>query len=79
MADLLAKAPVENCIRIAKAWSAARAAGVPVEQTLARFDPEEQFLIEVVTSVYVASAPAPTGGTDLHELALMLDLPGQTD
>lgn len=69
-------APVEACVRLAEAWAVAEGIGVPMQQLKAKFDAEDQFLIELVTSVYTAAAK-PRRDTsefvDLPELARLLD------
>ncbi|OWK36312.1 hypothetical protein [Fimbriiglobus ruber] len=71
----LSDAPVEACVRLADVWAVATAIGVPTDQVKARFSPEEQFLIEIVTSVYSAARPTQNFG-DLPELARLLDETG---
>lgn len=73
-------APVEACVRLAEAWAIAEAVGVPTDRVKARFDAEDQFLIELVTSVYTAAArPRRDTGEfmDLPELARLLDEMGK--
>ncbi len=73
--QFLAAAPVEACVRLADAWADAEAAGLDTDSVKARFDAEDQLLIEIVTSVYTAARPGagPVGGVNLHEVARLLD------
>lgn len=68
-------APVEACVRLAEAWAVAEGMGVPTKQLKAKFDAEDQFLIELVTSVYTAAKPKRDTGEfmDMPELARLLD------
>jgi hypothetical protein len=79
VACFLNAAPVESCVRLAEAWAVAEAVGVPTQQLKAKFDAEDQFLIELVTSVYTASKPKRDTGDflDMPELARLLDEMGK--
>jgi hypothetical protein len=69
----LADAPVEACIRLGEVWDMAQSLGVPTEQVKARFNPEDQFLVDFVTTVY--GPPSPGTPTDLPALGALLDEP----
>lgn len=57
VSDLLATVPIDTGARLADLWAAAGRRG-SVSARLARFDPEEQFILELVTSVYSPRRPA---------------------
>ena len=62
---------VDTCVRLAEVWSAATA-GSPPDALLARFGPEEQFILELVSSVFAPQRPTP-GGADAGRLGRLLD------
>ena len=67
-------APVEACVRLADAWALAVAVGLDMDTFRDRFDPEAQFLIDLVTSIYTDSLSAHAGILcDLHELTRLID------
>lgn len=70
---LLAAAPVDACVRLADAWAVAHAVGLRPDRVRDRFDPEDQFVIDLVTSVYAAARPGTGPHPDLRELARLLD------
>lgn len=73
----LALAPVDACVRLADVWAVAEAVGVPTAAVRDRFGPEDQFLIDIVTSVYTAARPGQgPADADLPELARLLDETG---
>lgn len=73
---LLAAAPVDACVRLADAWAVAHAVGLKPDRVRDRFDPEGQFVIDLVTSVYAAARPGSGAHPDLPELARLLDEAG---
>jgi hypothetical protein len=68
---LLAAAPVEACVRLADVWTMAQALGVPTDRVKDRFGPEDQFLIEFVTTVY--APPQPGTPTEMPALGGLID------
>jgi hypothetical protein len=66
-------APAEACVKLAGAW--AGAIGLDVERVKARFEPEDQLLIELVAAVY---APPPPSSAELPALDRLLDESGTT-
>lgn len=69
----LAVAPIGSCVRLAEAWAAAREAGLPTDHVRARFDPDDQVLIDIVTSVYASARPGGPVEAAVPELARLLD------
>jgi hypothetical protein len=71
VADLMEAVPVDTCTRLAEVWTA-MTGGIPSDALLARFGPEEQFILELVTSVFAPQRPAP-GRPDPGHLGRLLD------
>jgi hypothetical protein len=71
LTQFLADAPVEACVRLGEVWDMARVLGVATDRAKARFGPEDQFLIEFVTTVY--GPPSPGTPTNLPALGNLLD------
>jgi hypothetical protein len=64
VSDLMESVPMDTCARLAEVWSQGTG-GAPADALLARFGPEEQFILELVTSVFAPQRPAagrPTPG-----------------
>lgn len=76
VARMLTAAPVDACVRLADAWAVACAVGLRPDRVKARLDPEDQFVIDLVTSVYTAARPGVIAHPDLPELARLLDEAG---
>ncbi len=74
-ARFLDAAPAEECVRLAGVWAGARAMGLDTDRVMARFDPDEQILIEIVAAVY---APPPPSSMELPTLGSLLEDPGTT-
>lgn len=70
--DLMDAVPIDTCIRLAEVWSAA-AGGTSGDDLLARFPPEEQFILELVTSVFAPQHPAAPGRSGPAYLDRLLD------
>jgi hypothetical protein len=49
---ILQNAPVDLCIQLADVWNSMRAVGLNNKEILNRFDPTEQFIIEMVDEMY---------------------------
>lgn len=47
-------APLEACVHLADVWSMAEIAGIDTASLRLRFDVEDQFLIDLVTTIYSA-------------------------
>jgi hypothetical protein len=70
-------APVEACVRLADIWAIAEGIGLMPETLKSRFTAEEQFLLEIVTSIYSAGrGQRHVGASD--EIAELFDLLGET-
>jgi len=69
-ARFLDAAPTEECVRLAGVWAGATAIGLDTEQVKARFVPEDQMLIEIVTTLY---APPPPSSVELPTLGSLLE------
>src|SRR5205814_3298195 len=63
VSDLMDTVPIDTCVRLAEVWSAATG-GNPPHALLARFGPEEQFILELVSSVFAPQRPATPGRSD---------------
>ena len=67
-------APVEACMRLANAWALAVTMGHDMHAFRERFDMEEQFLIELVTSIYTDALSEHQGILcNLREVARLID------
>src|SRR5262245_8978119 len=51
VSDLMETVPIDTCARLAAVLADAAAVGIPADLVVTRFGPEEQFIIELVTSV----------------------------
>jgi hypothetical protein len=74
VSDLMETVPIDTCTRLAEVWSAATG-GYPADGLLARFGPEEQFILELVTSVFAPQRPAVPGRLAQDKLGRLLDDP----
>lgn len=72
VSDLMATVPIDTCARLAEVWTAAVGNRQP-EPLLKLFDPEEQFILELVTSVYAPQWPSVPGRTAPAGLGRLLD------
>lgn len=72
VSDLMESVPIDTCTRLADVWSAA-AIGTPTDAFLARFGPEEQFILELVTSVFAPQRAAASGRPTPRNLGRLLD------
>jgi hypothetical protein len=70
--DLMESVPIDTCVRLADVWSAATGC-TPSDALLARFGPEEQFILELVTSVFVPQRPVNAARAHLGSLGRLLD------
>ena len=73
VSDLMDTVPIDTCAQLAAVLTDAAAAGVPADLLAARFGPEEQFIIELVTSVFAPSGPLAPGRPDSGGLGRLLD------
>jgi hypothetical protein len=74
-ARFLNDAPADVCVRLAGAWAGAQAIGLDTDRVKARFDPEDQLLIEMVAAAF---APPPPSSAELRTLDRLLDDSGTT-
>jgi hypothetical protein len=74
-ARFLDAAPAAECVRLAGVWAGARAMGLDTDRVKARFDPDDQMLIEIVAAVY---APPPPSSMELPTLGSLLEDSGTT-
>jgi hypothetical protein len=74
-ARFLDAAPAAECVRLAGVWAGARAMGLDTDRVMARFGPEDQMLIEIVTTLY---APPPPSSMELPTLGSLLEDSGIT-
>jgi hypothetical protein len=49
---ILQDAPADACVRLSDSWAVADLVGVSSADLLARFDPIDRFVIEMVTGIY---------------------------
>ncbi len=68
-------APAEECVRLAGVWAGANAIGLDTDRVKARFSPEDQLLIEIVTNFY---APPPPSSMEMPTLGQLLEDSGTT-
>jgi len=71
-------APLDACVRLADIWSMAAAVGVDMETIRNRFDPEDQFLIDLVTTIYTAGRGTSHVQFDNDELPELVRLVGES-
>jgi hypothetical protein len=53
---ILQDAPADVCVQLADAWSVADMVGVDPQSLLARFDPIDRFVVEMVIGIYSNSS-----------------------
>lgn len=71
VSDLMESVPIDTCARLAEVWTAATGGTTP-DGLLARFGPEEQFILELVTSIFAPQRPT-AGRPDVGSLGRLLD------
>jgi hypothetical protein len=49
---ILQDAPADACLRLSDSWAVADLVGVSSDDLMARFDPIDRFVIEMVTGIY---------------------------
>jgi hypothetical protein len=69
-ARFLDAAPTAECVQLAGVWAGANAIGLDTERVKALFCPEDQMLIEIVTTLY---APPPPSSMELPTLGSLLE------
>jgi hypothetical protein len=50
--SILQDAPADACLQLADAWAVADLVGVSSDDLMARFDPIDRFVVEMVTGIY---------------------------
>ncbi|MGL6075221.1 MAG: hypothetical protein ACRC8S_13770 [Fimbriiglobus sp.] len=72
----VAFAPIEACVKLADLWTIGLELGYPIEELRADFTSEEQFILELITSIYSAGQPRPyeANPIDIQNLWQMLEV-----
>ena len=75
---ILDLAPLDACVKLADVWSMAALIGVDTVALKRRLDPEDQFVLEFVTTIYAAGRSASADGRTDEALPELVQLVEQS-